>query len=142
MIILNYKILLVLRLNKITSFVNGQSAVVTTMPLTPAKGIERTKIEQKDKDSSKNANGLNKTSSVNITQLAENKYYPLSEISDSSSDESLCTDLQIADFSDEQKSSKLLLSSNIEHPNLEDNPFQLVRQKRHFKISNNSPKAL
>ena len=110
------------------------------MPLTLPQEIERTKIEHKDKDSSKDANGLNKTSSLNTKQFDENKYYPLSEISDSKSDESLCTDLQITDFSDEQKSSKLLLSSNFEHPNLEDNPFQLLRRKRHFKTSNNSPK--
>ena len=121
--------------------VSDQSAVATTMPLTPAKEIERTTIEHKDKDSSQDANALDKNSSVNTKQFVENKYYPLSENSDSSSDESLCTDLQIADLSDEKKSSKLLLWSNIDHPNSEY-PFQLVRQKRHFKTSNDSPKAL
>ena len=127
-----------------SNVLNEQSAVTTTkpttMPITVTKEIEIIENKLKETDTNaQDANALINTCSVNTKQIAENNYPP-SEESDSSFDESLDTDLLIAD-SDEQKSSGFQKSSNINHSISEDS-FQLVRQKRQFKASNNSPKVL
>ena len=92
-------------------------AIVTTLTLTPAKTTA----------------ALLQNNSLIINIIRFLNFW--------SSDENLCKGLQIAELFDEQRSSKLLHSPKIEDLNLEDNPFQFVRQKRPFKSSKNCPKT-